>query len=182
MSDIIEYKPANVVSVEPGEVSTKTIDMVRTDKFLDEETRKLLLSKPSILSRIAPSPRDRRIQEFQTEITDIVCQFLIRDFRENLNDRLLRHAATLRADTVNYCRLKQAEVEDNLSVHLRRLAASICDDITFCHTLPDKFVRDEYEKTIRENFHAMLMEYRRTNNYFNEFLDTQIKGSKLFDQ
>ncbi len=176
MSNIIEYPTDNVVHVEPGEGSGK-----RIERFIEAQT-KALFSKQGLLARIAPSELDRLIQEFQTKSVNDISVYILRRFRESCNDNLLRYAATLRADTVKECHAKLAEVEANFSAHLRPLITSICEDLAFCQAIPDQGIREQSENAIRENFQAILTEYRRTNNYFNEFLDTQIQGSKLFDQ
>lgn len=181
MKDLIEYPATSVVPANPTEGSNITIEMVRHSRFLDDEFKKLLDSKPSLLAQIFPSLQKGNVKEFQNQLADLCREALLRDSREMLNDKLLRHAAYLRAETVNFCRQMQAEVEGNFSAHLRLLSVRICEDMAFCRTLPEGFVRDEYEQAIRENFREMLVEYRRTNSYFNDFLDTQIKNSNLVD-
>lgn len=179
MKDLIEYPATSVVPAKQEDGSNMTIEMVRHSRLLDNEFKKLLDSKPNLLAQIFPSLKKGK--DLKEPIAELCKEFLIRDSREQLNDKILRHAAYLRAETVNFCRQMQAEVEGNFSAHLRLLSARICEDMAFCRTLPEGFVRDEYEQAIRENFREMLVEYRRTNSYFNDFLDTQIKNNKLVD-
>lgn len=179
MKDLIEYPATSVVPAKPGDGSNMTIEMVRHSRFLDDEFKKLLESKPGYLAQIFPSLQKGNVKDFQEQIVELCKEFLIRDSREMLNDKLLRHSAYLRAASVNFCRQMQAEVEGNFSAHLRLLSVRICEDMAFCRTLPEGFVRDECEQAIRENFHEMLVEYRRTNKYFTDFLDTQIQNNQL---
>lgn len=178
MSDITEYKPASVVPADKSEVSSKIVEMIRNDRFLDEKTRAHLLKRQSILARIFPTQTDSRVQQFQYDITDICCQFFVEEYREDSNDCLMRLKAALRSDTIIYFRQQQAKVEADLSQTLRTQAIRICQDIDFCNSLPDERVRQNLEEVIRANFRKMLEVYQRTNDYFNESLDTQIKSAR----
>ncbi len=182
MNSIIPHTPASVTSIEPIEVPSNTLEMIRNDKYLDEELRKMLLAKPGFLARISPTQKDREIMGLQTELTNVIRQYIVHSCQETLNDRLLRLSASLRADTVLFCHQEQSKVMKDLSDRLRSLTALICEDIAFCQQLPDGFVREEYEQAIRDNYRAMLQEYKRTNEYFNKFLETQIQSKRLFEE
>lgn len=182
MSNITEYQPSKMAPVPNPEVSSKVAEMVRSNRFLDDKTRKHLMAKQGIFTRLFPTKTDGRIQQFQYEITDICSQFFLEEFRENCNDYLMRMKASLRADTIIYYREQQAKVETNLSQSLRAQASRICDDIAFCNALPDEMVRKDLEEVIRANFHKMLTEFQRTSDYFNESLDIQIKSARALEQ
>lgn len=168
-----------------SEVSAPKQEAVQVYQYVEDATRSLREYRPSFISRLFPTVKDRLMNEIQQDVLKVngklyvnsvtaMGDCVLQAFKEDLNDRLLRHAATLRTITIKHADEKLAEVSEELSRQQQRLIVQIEKDIDFCKSIKSDFLRKKYEQAIIQHTEEVFDMFAKLSNHFSTFLDARI--------
>lgn len=165
-----------------------TLNMIESFRYVDDETRAMLVRKPSLIAKIFPSVRQRMVNDIQNRVLEvnadmylesvrILGQFQLQGLKEELNDRLMRGAAVIRTETIKLAQAKLVEVSANLSSNQQKLIIQIERDLEFCKTIKNSYLRSKYEDAILRLTDEFFDTFERLSEHFKQFLDLRIGGA-----
>ena len=169
--------------------SLATPEMIRGFRYVDDNTRAMLVKRPSLIARIFPSAKQRMINDIQNAVLSlsgeeylanvrILFQFQRQALQEDLNDRLMRGAAALRTETIKVAQTKLVEVSAELSKNQKILIRQLEDDLEFCKTIKSGFLRSKYEEAIARHVEEVFDTFERLSKHFKDFLDLRIGSAQ----
>jgi len=169
--------------------SLATPEMIRGFRYVDDNTRAMLVKRPSLIARIFPSAKQRMINDIQNAVLSlsgeeylanvrILFQFQRQALQEDLNDRLMRGAAALRTETIKMAQTKLVEVSAELSKNQKILIHQLEDDLEFCKTIKSGFLRSKYEEAIARHVEEVFDTFERLSKHFKDFLDLRIGSAQ----
>ena len=169
--------------------SLATPEMIRGFRYVYDNTRAMLVKRPSLIARIFPSAKQRMINDIQNAVLSlsgeeylanvrILFQFQRQALQEDLNDRLMRGAAALRTETIKMAQTKLVEVSAELSKNQKILIRQLEDDLEFCKTIKSGFLRSKYEEAIARHVEEVFDTFERLSKHFKDFLDLRIGSAQ----
>ncbi|MBO7415154.1 MAG: hypothetical protein J6U22_01135 [Bacteroidaceae bacterium] len=165
--------------------SPETLDMIRSFRYVDDETRAMLVKRPSLIARVFPTIKQRMINEIQNNVLQlngemyiesvrVLGEFQIQALKEELNDRLMRGAAVIRTETIRVAQAKLIEVAEELKKNQKYLVTQLDKDFEFCKHISNAFLRRKYEEAIMNLTVEMFDTFDRLSKHFKNFLDLRI--------
>lgn len=165
--------------------SPATLNMIQSFRYVDDQTRAMLVKHPSLIARIFPTAKQRMINEIQNDVLKLngqmyldsvrtLGQFQLQALREELNDRLMRGAAIIRTETIKVAQAKLVEVSYELSKNQQCLIKQLENDLEFCKTIKSNFLRRKYEEAIVKLTEEVFDTFDRLSQHFKNFLDLKI--------
>ena len=169
--------------------SLATPEMIQGFRYVDDNTRAMLVKRPSLIARLFPSAKQRMINDIQNAVLSlsgeeylanvrILFQFQRQALQEDLNDRLMRGAAALRTETIKMAQTKLVEVSAELSKNQKILIRQLEDDLEFCKTIKSGFLRSKYEEAIARHVEEVFDTFERLSKHFKDFLDLRIGSAQ----
>lgn len=166
-------------------VSNPKQETVQVYQYVEDATRAIHDYRPTLFSRFFPTVKDRLMSEIQQGVLQVNGKLYVdsvkamgdcalQAFQEDLNDRLLRWAATIRTETIKVANAKLAEVSEELSRQQQRLIVQIEQDINFCKTIKSEFLRKKYEQAIIQHTDEVFEMIAKLSSHFSTFLDAKI--------
>lgn len=167
-----------------------TLNMIQSFRYVDDETRAMLVRHPSLIARIFPTAKQRMINEIQNNALQLngqmylesvrtIGQFQIQALQEELRDRLMRGAATIRTETIKVAQEKLVEVSAELSRNQQRLIKQLENDLEFCKNIKSNFLRKKYEEAIVKHTDEVFDTFDRLSSHFKNFLDLRIGSAPV---
>ena len=169
--------------------SLATPEMIRGFRYVDDDSRAMLVKRPSLIARIFPSAKQRMINDIQNHVlavsgdeylknVKILYLFQRQALQEELNDRLMRGAAAIRTETIKVAQAKLVEVSAELSKNQQTLIRQLENDLEFCKTIKSSFLRSKYEEVIARHIEEVFDTFDRLSRHFKEFLDLRIGSAQ----
>ena len=165
--------------------SITTLNMIEDLQYIDDADRALLRKNPSRFPSIFPSVKQRMIRDFHEKAFNIDTEkvlecmerykdFQVQAFREELNDRLLRGSAATRALTIKVAEEIIVEAAENSSRCQKSLITQLENNIEFCKTIQNSYLRKKYEDAIIKFIDDSFEIFDRLSQHFRNFLDLKI--------
>lgn len=185
-----DKNPHLPVAYAGDSTSLVTPAMIRGLRYVDDDARVRLEKHPSLIAQIFPSAKQRMINDIQKAVLSLSGEEYLADMRiyflfqrqawqEDLNDRLMRGAATLRTETIKVAQAKLVEVSAELSKNQQILIRQLENDFEFCKTIKSSFLRSKYEDAIARHIEEVFDTFDRLSKHFKEFLDLRIGSAQL---
>lgn len=168
------------VMVPTGAVtpSPALVDLIQSFPYIDKQTSALLSKDISLFRQIFPSAKQRMIIAMKEDANanSLRTLFKLQDLilQEESNDRLIRCAAIIRADTLKLAQDKLVEVSEELSRNQQRLITAFQKDIDFCNNIKSSLLKKKYQEALAGLIEEAFDTFDRLSKHFNQFLDARI--------
>ena len=158
--------------------SSAWANMVSSFPYLDPGARDYLCNNPSLWRQIFPTAKQRMLAQIRDEMSlnalEKFRQFADLAMREDLNDRLIRGAATLRAETIKEAQDKLVEVTEDMSRKQQHLITTFQKNLDFCKSISSPLLREKYQDSLIKAIDEAFDTFEKLSKHFSHFLDTRI--------